>query len=317
MTRTIASLVVLGAIATACSTPDNPPVKSAPQPAPSMAAAQPATATPPKPAKATIPKAVQLNNAGVEKLNKGDYKGAVKDFSQAIQANPKLVEAYLGRGVAHSSQGNRQAAMKDYNQAIRLNPKFAEAYQNRADEQIALGNQKAAIADLQQAAKLFTQQGDKAQAKLAQTRLADVKTLAATPPETLEVVVANASDNSEQGRSTPVQQPRPVAARPAAAPVSARVALANHLTSIGAKMYATYWCPYCRRQEALFGEGVSRLKIIECDPGGANAQPQVCDAANVSSYPTWEINGQLYRGMRPLENLADISGYEGPRNFGS
>lgn len=82
-------------------------------------------------------------------------------------------------------------------------------------------------------------------------------------------------------------------------------------------MYATFWCPYCQRQEKLFGDSESQLPVVECDPNGKNAQPALCAQANISSYPTWEIQGRLYPGLRSLDELADLSGYQGPRNFGS
>jgi len=283
--------------------------RSQPSSAPS---AESPVAHPAKVATAPPSKAVEANNQGVEKLQKADYKGALKNFTQAIQANGKLAEAYLGRGIAYSGLGNRPAALKDYGQAIRLHPKLASAYLNRADEYIALNQKKAAIADLQQAVKLFQQQGDQSNVRLATSRLEDMKNNMATAAA--PVTTAEIQAQVEAARSRPV--PSPIAVKPQQ-PVSAESALAKHLSQIGAKMYVTHWCPYCRRQEALFGDAVRQLTIIECDPNGANAQPQLCNAANVSSYPTWEINGQIYRGMRPLQNLAEISGYRGPRNFSS
>ncbi|MDX2245023.1 MAG: hypothetical protein NW224_30470 [Leptolyngbyaceae cyanobacterium bins.302] len=95
----------------------------------------------------------------------------------------------------------------------------------------------------------------------------------------------------------------------------ATTALADHLTQTGAKMYGTYWCPYCNRQEELFGNAVSKLQVIECDPKGENAQPQLCAQANVNSFPTWEIGGKLYPGLQSLDELATLSGYKGARNF--
>jgi glutaredoxin len=95
----------------------------------------------------------------------------------------------------------------------------------------------------------------------------------------------------------------------------AQIALIDHLNKVGAKLYGTYWCPYCMRQKELFGEAVSKLQIVECDPKGKNAQPAACTNANVSSYPTWEINGQQYPGLRSLEELAALSGYKGSLNF--
>lgn len=81
-------------------------------------------------------------------------------------------------------------------------------------------------------------------------------------------------------------------------------------------MYGTYWCPYCTRQKQMFGlQGFNLIRYIECDPRGQNAKPNLCRQANVRGYPTWEINGQQYRGMRSLSDLANISGYRGSRNF--
>jgi len=93
------------------------------------------------------------------------------------------------------------------------------------------------------------------------------------------------------------------------------LALVDHLNLQGAKLYTTYWCPYCNRQQALFGSAVAKLQVVECDPQGENAQPEQCAQAQVSSYPTWQMNGQLYRGLQSLEELAVRSGYQGSQQF--
>jgi len=98
----------------------------------------------------------------------------------------------------------------------------------------------------------------------------------------------------------------------------AELALARHLKSIGAKMYGAYWCPHCHDQKQLFGRQAAReFEYIECDPGGQNSQTAVCEAnkENVTGYPTWEVNGQFYGGTQSLEQLADASNYQGPRDF--
>lgn len=93
--------------------------------------------------------------------------------------------------------------------------------------------------------------------------------------------------------------------------------LAMHLTKSGAKMYGTFWCPYCERQRGLFGKFAHKLTVIECDPNGQNAQPKLCSEAGVTSFPTWQINGKLYAGMMSLDELAQASGYSGSRQFDS
>lgn len=97
---------------------------------------------------------------------------------------------------------------------------------------------------------------------------------------------------------------------------TAEVALAEHLTSIGAKKYGAWWCPHCHAQQSLFGqEAFAKVAYVECDPQGQNAQTQVCQSKGVQSFPTWEIGGQLLPGVQSLETLATVSGYEGPKDF--
>ncbi|MDJ1174920.1 vitamin K epoxide reductase family protein [Roseofilum capinflatum] len=97
----------------------------------------------------------------------------------------------------------------------------------------------------------------------------------------------------------------------------AEVALVEHLNDMGAKYYGAYWCPHCHEQKELFGqEAASNIDYVECAADGVNAQVEQCKAAGVQAFPSWEINGQLYAGVRSLNELADLSDYQGPRDFG-
>ncbi|MEM9815336.1 MAG: vitamin K epoxide reductase family protein [Cyanobacteria bacterium P01_D01_bin.6] len=96
----------------------------------------------------------------------------------------------------------------------------------------------------------------------------------------------------------------------------AEIALAQHLTAIGAIKYGAWWCPHCHAQQTLFGQqAFDYVTYVECDVEGIDPQPQVCQAAGVQSYPTWEINGETYAGVQSLEFLAELSGYSGPSEF--
>lgn len=97
---------------------------------------------------------------------------------------------------------------------------------------------------------------------------------------------------------------------------SAEVALAEHLRQVGAKMYGAYTCPHCQNQKQLFGEqAVQKLDYVECHPDGKNARPDLCEAAKIEGFPTWEISGKFYQGEQSLQELASLSGYQGQRNF--
>ena len=92
-------------------------------------------------------------------------------------------------------------------------------------------------------------------------------------------------------------------------------ALADHLKKVGAKMYGAYWCPYCTRQMEMFGAAFRSIDYVECDPRGKNPRPNLCQAAKIKGYPTWEINGKFYPGVQSFEELAEASNYKGSRKF--
>jgi uncharacterized membrane protein len=96
----------------------------------------------------------------------------------------------------------------------------------------------------------------------------------------------------------------------------AEIELAKHLTATGAKKYGAYWCPHCFEQKQLFGEeAFNEIDYIECAPEGKNPQPDVCRAAKIQSFPTWEIDGKFYPGIKTPEELAEMSNYQGNKDF--
>ena len=92
--------------------------------------------------------------------------------------------------------------------------------------------------------------------------------------------------------------------------------LADHLTAAGAVMYSAYWCPHCHEQKELFGKQASdQLQVVECAPDGRNNQADLCRSKGLTGFPSWEINGEIDSGVKPLSELADLSGYQGNRDF--
>ena len=96
----------------------------------------------------------------------------------------------------------------------------------------------------------------------------------------------------------------------------ATLALAEHLTATGARVYTAYWCPHCHEQKELFGrQATEKLTVIECAPDGRHSQKALCDEKKIEGYPSWEINGKIDSGVKPLAKLAELSGYTGPVGF--
>ena len=70
-------------------------------------------------------------NAGVQALNRGDYDGAIRLFTQALRPGELSGDdrefAYLNRGNAYAAKGDYQHAVADLKEALRLKPDDADA----------------------------------------------------------------------------------------------------------------------------------------------------------------------------------------------
>ncbi|BAY78480.1 TPR repeat-containing serine/threonine protein kinase [Nostoc linckia NIES-25] len=99
----------------------------------------------------------KLYQEGVNKYDIANYEGAVQDFSQLIELEPKNALAYNKRGDAYYRLGDYEQAQADSSQAILLNPEDANAYYDRGFALYELGKYKEAIADYTQAIKLNSQ----------------------------------------------------------------------------------------------------------------------------------------------------------------
>ncbi|OUL25669.1 serine/threonine protein kinase [Nostoc sp. RF31YmG] len=127
-----------------------------------------------------IPKSVNdpklLYLQGVEKYESGNYKEAVKDFSQVIEINPQNALAYNRRGDAFYRLGDYQKAQSDSSKAIELNPQDANAYYDRGFSDYELGKYKEAIADYTKAINLNAKNPYNYYGRgLARTKLKDYK----------------------------------------------------------------------------------------------------------------------------------------------
>ena len=72
-----------------------------------------------------------------------------------------------------------------------------------------------------------------------------------------------------------------------------------------ATLYSKTSCTVCKQQKEILGEYVSLFKIIECDK-----EPELCSIKKLESVPTWEINGELYLGVKSIKELADLASCE-------
>ena len=58
---------------------------------------------------------------------------------------------------------------------------------------------------------------------------------------------------------------------------------------------------------------MERLPYLECFPNGRNSpRAPACVEENITSYPTWIVNGQRYGQILAPERLAQLSNFTGP-----
>jgi tetratricopeptide (TPR) repeat protein len=86
-------------------------------------------------------------NRGLARQSSQDLDGAINDFTKAIAINPDLATAYNARGIVKTTKNDLDGAIADYTEAIRIDPKLAMAYDSRGNARTAKDNLEGAISD--------------------------------------------------------------------------------------------------------------------------------------------------------------------------
>src|SRR5207253_2996349 len=74
---------------------------------------------------------------------------------------------------------------------------------------------------------------------------------------------------------------------------------ARCLSRAGATYYTASWCPYCARQDEMFGASARYLRAVDCTHG----------CQGISSFPTWVFaNGSRLSGVASLGVLGSRTG---------
>ena len=95
-----------------------------------------------------------------------------------------------------------------------------------------------------------------------------------------------------------------------------KVKFAKFLSEKNIKMYSAYWCPHCHDQKQLFGkQAVKELTVVECAQDGKDNQHELCREKQIEGFPSWEIKGEIYSGVKNLNDLAIMAEYKGDSNF--
>lgn len=99
-----------------------------------------------------------LMTSANDKFNKQDYKGAIEDYSKAIEIGLKdkadMVAAYLYRGNAKAEIKQHSHAISDFEHVIELIPHYSEAYLCKSRSKFELDDMEGALKDVNKAIDL-------------------------------------------------------------------------------------------------------------------------------------------------------------------
>jgi len=90
---------------------------------------------------------------GIAYNNQGKFDSALTDYEEAINLNPKSVQAYYNRGNAYWDKGEDDRAIADFDMAIKLDPKNVAAYRSRGLAFLYSNQLPKALTDVTEAAK--------------------------------------------------------------------------------------------------------------------------------------------------------------------
>ena len=82
------------------------------------------------------------------------YRGAIADYTKAIELDPKFAEAYYFRGIAKGAIQDAIGAIDDYTKAIEINPKYVKAYNYRGNQKMDQKDYIGAIDDYTKAIEI-------------------------------------------------------------------------------------------------------------------------------------------------------------------
>lgn len=78
-----------------------------------------------------------IQNIGIDHLENGKFRKAIKQFTKALEAEDDSCEIYYNRGNAYFDLEKYSKAIIDYSNALEINPEYWDAYTNRVLHMVA------------------------------------------------------------------------------------------------------------------------------------------------------------------------------------
>ena len=69
-------------------------------------------------------------------------------------------------------------------------------------------------------------------------------------------------------------------------------------------VYSQTGCHFCEIQKDMFGDNYKFIPDFNCNSDNW----ETCQKLGITGTPTWEINGEFYRGIKTIEVLQQLTG---------
>ena len=93
--------------------------------------------------------------AGYVHADRNEYEAAVREFTRALEIDPKIAVGYMNRGYVYNDMRLATKAEQDFRKALELNPQYGEAHLGLAYSLLQLRHSTAALKEADLAARLL------------------------------------------------------------------------------------------------------------------------------------------------------------------
>lgn len=91
----------------------------------------------------------ELLNAGLEQLERQNFKDAIISFTKSLEFNPNFAKAYTARAYARGKRDQLEKSLEDYNRALEIDPKLVDAYIGRGNIYFKQDDNRSALKDFE------------------------------------------------------------------------------------------------------------------------------------------------------------------------
>ncbi len=141
--------------------------------------------------------ALEYFDNGIEKQNKQNFKGALSDYSKAIELEEAFIEAYYNRALVYLNLEKHKEAMSDLDKVIEINERFPNALITRGLIYVILEDKEACCRDFLKAKEIGDTAANRLLAQYCENKKQTKESFVLHWPEDKNWNIAGNQENNE------------------------------------------------------------------------------------------------------------------------